>query len=196
MQLETSRKYQKWIDANTAFYRVLKLRGSSTEQQRADILFARGTHVNAQPGDLLTEWRKHSIHVVPDNLHLPIRVVASQLDENLSKLPAVAKNMLDLELYYYSPATKSSAPATRSSFLYGWANGLTTLTGNGAVSKYQINDRLDQGGLGDGEEGPYFWLLAQMTRVLYGRPRHTWTLPDEQNKGEADELQAEGAHNN
>ena len=87
--------------------------------------------------------------------------------------------MLDLELYYYSPATRSSAPATRSSFLYAWAEGLTTLTGNGAVSKYQINDRLDQGGLGDGEEGPHFWLLGRMTRVLFGRARHLWTMEDE-----------------
>lgn len=101
--------------------------------------------------------------------------------------------MLDLELYYYSPATKSSAPATRSSFLYGWAHRLTTLTGNGAVSKYQINDRLDQGGLEDGEEGPHFWLLSQMTRVLYGRPRQLWTLPEEEDKVDADAPQKEEA---
>jgi hypothetical protein len=141
---------------------------------------------------LVEAWRKISLHAVPDHLQLPIRVVQSQLSENLERLPDIAKNMLDMELYFYSPATKSSAPATRSSFLYGWAHGLTTLTGNGAVSKYQINDRLDQGGLGDGEEGPHFWLLAQMTRVLYGRPRHLWTLPDEEGKEDAETSQFEG----
>lgn len=166
--------------------RVLKLRGSSTEQQRADILFARGIYSKANREQLFTEWGKLSIHSVPGNLRLPISVASKQIAENLVKLPAVARNMLDLELYYYSPATKSSAPATRSSFLYGWAHGLTTLTGNGAVSKYQINDRLDKGGLGDGEEGPHFWLLSKMTRVLYGRPRHLWTLPDDGIKQEAD----------
>ncbi|KAJ4353742.1 uncharacterized protein N0V89_005472 [Didymosphaeria variabile] len=176
-------------DTVEQLYQILDLRGSSTEQQRADVLFARGSHANAKAEDLIDEWRKLSIHAAPDHLHLPIRVVSSQLDENLAKLPAMAKKMVDLELYYYSPATKSSAPATRSSFLYGWAHRLTTLTGNGAVSKYQMSDRLDQGGLGDGEEGPHFWLLAQMTRVLYGRPRHMWTVPDEENKVGTEALQ-------
>ncbi|KAK7184347.1 hypothetical protein PSPO01_09724 [Paraphaeosphaeria sporulosa] len=174
-------------------YQVLGLRGSGTEQQRADILFARGGHTKASPENLLAAWRSLSMHPVPDFLQLPIRVVQSELSENLEKLPEVATKMLDLELYYYSPATKSSAHATRSSFLYGWAHGLTTLTGNGAVSRYQINDRLDQGGLGDGEEGPHFWLLAQMTRVLYGRPRHLWTLPDGENTVDAGTPQNEEA---
>ncbi|KAF9733517.1 hypothetical protein PMIN02_008295 [Paraphaeosphaeria minitans] len=174
-------------------YQVLDLRGSATEQQRADILFARGNHAHSKPQDLRAEWRSLSIHPVPDGLQLPIRAVQSELSEDLEKLPEVAKNMRDLALYYYSPATESSAPATRSSFLYAWAHGLTTLTGNGAVSRYQINDRLDQGGLGDGEEGPHFWLLAQMTRVLYGRPRHLWTLPDGEDTVAAAALQGEEA---
>lgn len=124
---------------------------------------------------MLAEWRKLSIHDVPNHLQLPIRVARSQLSEDLEKLPAVAKNIRDLEMYFYNPWRKSIALATRSCFFYSWARGLTTLTGDGALYKHNINDMLDQGRLGDGEEGPHYWLLVQVTRVLYGRPRHLWT---------------------
>jgi hypothetical protein len=136
------------------------------EKLRADILLAQRSRSPEQspqstPASLLAEWATFSSHPTPPGFKLPVRVVPIDLTFVLPTLPAVATEI-----------AKELTPLNTAIFLYGWANGVTTLSSNRARAK-QIEHLINEHGLGDGEAGPHIWLCGESRSLIakHGRRR-------------------------
>lgn len=131
------------------------------EKRRAKLLVAQGDCEGRSCEDLVTEWASMSDHPVPAGLKLPIRIVLSNIDMIVSKLPAAARKLrVEMSLL------------NTSIFFYGWAEGITTLSSNRARAR-QIEHAINQHGLEDGEAGPHIWLCGESRSLIakHGR-RH------------------------
>jgi hypothetical protein len=58
-----------------------------------------------------------------------------------------------------------SGHLNKSIFLYGWAEGLTTLSANRGRAK-QIENIINEHGLKDGEAGPHIWLCGESRSLI------------------------------
>jgi hypothetical protein len=140
---------------------IVQTLATDAEKVRADLLLAQGEHVNTSGEELVAEWAKLSNHTPPEGFQLPIRVVKSDIDAIVSRLPAVATRLSD-EL----------GSLNRAIFLYGWAEGLTTLSANRGRAR-QIETVLNEHGLEEGEDGPHIWLCGESRSLIakHGRRR-------------------------
>jgi hypothetical protein len=140
---------------------IVQTLATDAEKVRADLLLAQGEHANTSREELVAEWAKLSNHAMPEHFQLPIRVVKSDIDAIVSRLPAVATRLSD-EL----------GALNRAIFLYGWAEGLTTLSANRGRAR-QIETVLNDHGLEEGEDGPHIWLCGESRSLIakHGRRR-------------------------
>jgi hypothetical protein len=99
-------------------------------------------------------WSLLSDHQSPPGFNLPIRVVPSNIDSSIHKLPDVA-NKLAIEL----------GALNKAIFLYGWAQGLTTLSANRGRAR-QIEIIINEVGLKEDEEGPHIWLCGESRSLI------------------------------
>jgi hypothetical protein len=100
-------------------------------------------------------------------LALPIVVKTPDIDTIIASLPSVAATVV-AELLE-SP----SGLLNQSIFLYGWAEGLTTLSANRGRAK-QIDNIINEHGLKDGEAGPHIWLCGESRSLIakHGRRKY------------------------
>lgn len=128
-------------EAMTHFHDISQLIGSATERERARVLLEGG------PQDL----QKLSVHPVPSDLALPVRVLHDQntdlhADDLVrdGTLPPVA---IDIEKHLLG------VTGNRATHLYGWISNLTVVTSNRGLAKKLV--RMVETSLsGDYENGP------------------------------------------
>ncbi|KAH7067688.1 hypothetical protein BKA63DRAFT_522638 [Paraphoma chrysanthemicola] len=140
---------------------IVQTLATDAEKTRADILLGQGDFSGAPLDKLASEWQANSDHSLPEGFQLPIRVVPTNIDDILDRLPSVAR-ILANEL----------GGLNRAIFLYGWAEKLTTLSANRGRAR-QIETILNQHGLEDGQDGPHIWLCGESRSLIakHGRRR-------------------------
>ena len=130
--------------------------GTPSERLRTEILLGEGEAGEGQtPGELRAKLKELSDYEVPDDWNLPIRVQEGEYA--LSALPPVARKV-----------EEELTEINRSVFLYGWANGWTTVSSNRTVAKL-IEGIVDGEGSED-DMGPMVWLCAT-ARSLVGKEK-------------------------
>ncbi|KAF2011456.1 hypothetical protein BU24DRAFT_426540 [Aaosphaeria arxii CBS 175.79] len=127
---------------------------TDTEKTRANLLLAQNEHSNTSPADLVSAWAALSNHPIPEGFQLPIRVYSSTEEDLFQKLPSIAPRI-----------AAELGPLNSAIFLYGWAQGLTTLSSNRARSR-QIDSIINECGLEDGEAGPHVWLCGESRSLI------------------------------
>ncbi|KAF2825636.1 hypothetical protein CC86DRAFT_370588 [Ophiobolus disseminans] len=133
---------------------IVQTLATDEEKIRAEVLLAQGDHAKKTPDDLVQAWKSFSDHPVPPGFKLPIRVVTSNIELLLHKLPAVATR-LSVEL----------GALNRAIFLFGWAERLTTLSANRGRAR-QIETVINEVGLEEGEDGPHIWLCGESRSLI------------------------------
>lgn len=134
---------------------------TDAERHRANLLLAQGDRANYSSAELVAEWATLSDHEVPEGFKLPIQVMPVNLDTITNGLPTVADRV-----------AAELGELNKSIFLYGWANGLTTLSANRGRAR-QIETIINEHGLQDGEAGPHIWLCGESRSLIakHGRRR-------------------------
>ena len=130
--------------------------GTQSEKQRTAVFL--GRQDNASRKQLSDNLSKLSCYPVPQDLRLPIEVVAEQ--PSYPNLPPVATIIVQ--------ALKH--PINRSVFLYGWATACTTITSNAVVTK-QIERLVEENRSSVDEIGPDIWLCAVPRSLIGKQPR-------------------------
>jgi hypothetical protein len=133
---------------------IVQTLATDDEKVRADILLGQGEHEGKSREELVQAWSLLSDHQSPPGFNLPIRVVPSNIDSSIHKLPDVA-NKLAIEL----------GALNKAIFLYGWAQGLTTLSANRGRAR-QIETIINEVGLKEDEEGPHIWLCGESRSLI------------------------------
>ncbi|CAN9402127.1 unnamed protein product [Alternaria alternata] len=131
---------------------IVQTLATDTEKLRADILLGQGDCASWSRERLVEEWAAISDYSSPPHLTLPIVVKSPNIDALIASLPSVAATVV-AELLE-SP----SGLLNQSIFLYGWAEGLTTLSANRGRAK-QIDNIINEHGLKDGGGGSAYLAL-------------------------------------
>ncbi|KAL5113564.1 hypothetical protein ACEQ8H_008573, partial [Pleosporales sp. CAS-2024a] len=133
-------------EAVNQMYLIVQTLATDAEKIRADLLLGQGDCVGKSSEQLVSEWTSMSDHDPPQGFQLPIRVVTTDINKIVSRLPSVATRL-----------SKELGELNGAIFLYGWSEGLTTLSANRGRAR-QIETLLNDHGLEDGEYGPHIWL--------------------------------------
>ncbi|KAI5369113.1 hypothetical protein AA0117_g3449 [Alternaria alternata] len=137
---------------------IVQTLATDTEKLRADILLGQGDCASWSRERLVEEWSNLSDYPPHPHLALPIVIKTPNIDTLIASLPSVAATVAaELE----SP----SGLLNQSIFLYGWAEGLTTLSANRGRAK-QIDNIINEHGLKDGEAGPHIWLCGESRSLI------------------------------
>ncbi|MCJ1478812.1 hypothetical protein MMC13_007496 [Lambiella insularis] len=130
--------------------------GTATERLRTELLLGQGKAGKGKTSEELREsFGAFSDYEIPDTWKLPIQIEARTYE--LSSLPVVAKKV-EAEL----------TEINRSVFLYGWENGLTTISSNRTVAK--VIEGIVEAEGGEDDEGPKVWLCST-ARSLVGKEK-------------------------
>lgn len=158
---------------------IVETMGTTKERARADILLGQGEHKDKSAAELRDALEQISTHKVPVDMSFRVKVVAFEDD----------KARTDLNEYSRSVAQRAAtamrlSPINRSVFLYGWFEGITTLTSNRVVAaglERTINEILDRdeddeavaGNKADGATfaGPNIH-ISETARSLVGKDKH------------------------
>ncbi|KAF2264751.1 hypothetical protein CC78DRAFT_553304 [Lojkania enalia] len=132
---------------------------TDTEKTRANILLAQNDHQATPPENLKSIWANMSDYPVPEGFQLPIRVVASNIDQAMLRLPRAAEKI-----------GSEIGALNQAIFFYGWAEGLTTLSAN-RTRAAQIEHMINAHGLEDGEAGPHIWLCGESRSLIAKKGR-------------------------
>lgn len=144
-------------EAMEHFREITATIASPTELERARLLYSGGRE----------DFQKYSIHHVPDDLMLPVQVLAEEPDlrardlVQAGRLPEVA---IQAETHLLS------VPGNRTTHLYGWAEGLTVVTSNRSLAKRlvrMIENSLEK----DYEDGPRICSLPYNRALATKGPR-------------------------
>jgi hypothetical protein len=133
---------------------IVETLATDSEKARADVLLGQGAFKDRTPDALVKEWLTMSNYGIPDGFRLPIHVVNTDVDAMTRKLPPVAKILAE-EL----------GPLNAAIFLYGWAEGFTTLSANRVRAK-QINMVINQHRLDEGQDAPHIWLYDESRSLI------------------------------
>lgn len=149
------------IEAADQMYLIVDTLATDAEKVRADLLLARGEYEGKPTEQLVAQWKAISNYPTPEGFQLPIRAVPSNIDASMDRLPAVAKEL-----------GKELGSLNKAIFLYGWVDGLTTLSANRGRAR-QIETILNERGLEDGEQGPHIWICGESRSLIakHGRRR-------------------------
>jgi hypothetical protein len=133
---------------------IIQTLATDAEKSRADLLLAQGDHKGKSSEQLVAEWQAMSNHIPPQGFQLPIRIVQTNMDTITERLPPVAQRL-----------SNELGALNRAIFLYGWAEGLTTLSANRGRAR-QIETVLNEYGLEDGQDGPHIWLCGESRSLI------------------------------
>lgn len=121
----------------------------------------------AEPKNQLDEWRKLSIHPVPDNLQFPILVIGEDIFDDkeytsliqAGKLPPVASKVWE----------KLDRPYNRSCHLWGWMQDITTVSAN-SLNTRLVDATVDKERTSALEVGPRLYLSALAISLNTAKP--------------------------
>lgn len=139
--------------------------GSETEAARAAVILGAedGGLPGKSPEALVAELQGLSDHPVDPDLRLPVKVVeprdsADDISGAIEacRLPAVAR-----------PVLSGMTELNREIFMYGWAEGVTSVTTNNTLTK-QVVRLIEERRTSDEEAGPSIWVYRVM-RALGGK---------------------------
>jgi hypothetical protein len=133
---------------------IVQTLATDEEKLRAELLLAQGEEEKTSSEDLAAKWRAMSDHDLPEGFRLPIRVIQRDMNTITDHLPAVAGKLAN-EL----------GALNKAIFLYGWAEGLTTLSANRGRAR-QIETVINEHGLAEGEDGPHIWLCGESRSLI------------------------------
>lgn len=115
---------------------IVQCMGTLSERERADIILGEGLYTRRNAQDLRQLLAGQSIHTVPPDLQLPIKVIEFESD-NLLSSPAPKDG--DTKPFPLSVAAQTIkllrlTPINSSVFLYGWKEQILTFTSNRVVA--------------------------------------------------------------
>ena len=163
---------------------IVQCMGTPSERRRADILLGEGPYKDQSAPSLRQAFGEQSIHTVPDDLRLPVKVIQFDVQECLSNgLDPLAPHARPSQPFPISTAARAKdmlrlTPINASVFLYGWSHQITTFTSNRTVATEllkTINDILDSDerqGRGDAADfvGPLIY-ICETARSLIGKTK-------------------------
>lgn len=150
-------------EAATRMREIVEQIGTKSERARAELLLDDNKDRNSEdggapfPSSLLSLFAFYSEYAVPPTLRLPILVTSTSIPTLLQQLPPVAQIIAE-----------QLSTINRSVFLYGWAQGVSTVSSNRAVAKVVEEIIADKGG--GKVVGPEVWLCA-IARSLVGKEK-------------------------
>ncbi|KAL1798052.1 hypothetical protein ACET3X_004658 [Alternaria dauci] len=133
---------------------IVQTLATDTEKFRADILLRQGDCESWSSERLVEEWTSLSDYLPPPSFSLPITVASPDPTTLTARLPRAA-----------TAVAAELGLLNQSIFLYGWAEGLTTLSANRGRAK-QIENIINEHGLEDGEAGPHIWLCGESRSLI------------------------------
>ena len=160
---------------------IVQCMGTLSEKRRADIILGEGGDVSRSPQELRQSFGEQSIHAVPPELQLPIKVIdfeshflSSGVDESNQHTNSYLASVASRSVKKVNLTTINS-----SVFLYGWMQHILTFTSNRAVALgllKAVNEVLDQDehtGIIESEEqenfsGPQIF-ICETARSLVGK---------------------------
>lgn len=108
---------------------IVQTMGTPTEKARAEILLAEGAYTGSSRIELHRDLEFFSDHPVPAGLHLPLTVVHFDHENTLlDDRSAIAIKLM-------SEIATGLSEINRSVFLYGWSQGIVTISSNRTVAK-------------------------------------------------------------
>ncbi|EXJ55782.1 hypothetical protein A1O7_08712 [Cladophialophora yegresii CBS 114405] len=131
---------------------IVEIMATSSERRRAEVLLGEGQYKDQPASGLRQAFGEHSLHHVPQDLRLPVRVIDMDVHEVLSSgRDLMAVDARFCHAFPASIATRAKdslhlTPINASVFLYGWVRQITTITSNRAVASgllKAINEILD-----------------------------------------------------
>ncbi|KAI9875218.1 MAG: hypothetical protein M1830_008734 [Pleopsidium flavum] len=143
------------VEAAKRMREIVGLIGTPAEKVRTGLLMG-DDGGGKTSGELVREFGEVSEYQVPEDWRLPIRVVAGDVD--LGGLPAVAEKVAE-----------QITAINRSVFLYGWANGITTISSNRTVTRL-IETIVEEHRTSEDDRGPDIW-LCPTARSLVGKEK-------------------------
>ncbi|ETI21340.1 hypothetical protein G647_07686 [Cladophialophora carrionii CBS 160.54] len=165
---------------------IVGIMATSSERKRAEVLLGEG-HYKDQPASALRQaFGEQSLHHIPQDLRLPVRVIDIDIDGH--EVVSSGRDLMAVDARFCQAFPASIAarakdslhltPINASSFLYGWARQITTVTSNRAVASgllRAINEILDaderQGSGSDAEfVGPLIY-TCETARSLIGKAK-------------------------
>lgn len=132
---------------------IVQCMGTPSELKRAEIILGEAHYKSQASASLQEAIRGCSVHAVPGDLRLPVRVIHFEVQALLSTSPGRAPlHGQPLNAFPVSVAARAKdrlrlSPVNASVFLYGWSRQITTFTSNRAVATAlvkTINDVLDE----------------------------------------------------
>ena len=149
-------------EAATRMIEIVDTIGMPNEKARTELLLVDGDE-GRQGEDLRQAFAKYSDYPIPPQWRLPIRVVPASCSESDIKsaiqagsLPSVAEQVAE-----------QLTDINRSVFMYGWMQGVTTVSSNRTMAK-QIEAIVEKEGTG--AMGPEIW-LREPARSLLGKEK-------------------------
>ena len=149
-------------EAATRMMEIVDTIGMPKERLRAELLLVNGAE-ERDGEELRSAFARYSDHPIPSTWRLPIRVVASMTAISdirqaieAGSLPHVAEQVAE-----------QLTDINRSVFMYGWMQGLTTVSSNRTVAK-EIENMVEK--VGKGALGPDIW-LREPARSLLGKEK-------------------------
>lgn len=132
--------------------------GTESEKYRSMLLLEGESTAHLTREERIAEFQKHSEYVVPEDWQLPIVQVECDLEDIRRWLPEIAESAMD-----------EMSVINKSVFLYGWKEGLTTISSNRAVAK-EIESAVENNRQNEEDKGPDVW-LCPMARSLVGKEK-------------------------
>ena len=149
-------------EAATRMMEIVDTIGMPKERSRADLLLVSGAE-ERDGEELRTAFAKYSDHSIPSTWRLPIRVVPS-----MTAISDIRQAIGDGSLPHVAEqVAEQLTDINRSVFMYGWMQGLTTVSSNRTVAK-EIENIVEK--VGGGAMGPEIW-LREPARSLLGKEK-------------------------
>ena len=149
-------------EAATRMMEIVDTIGMPKERLRAELLLVSGAE-ERDGEELRSAFAKYSDHSIPSTWRLPIRVVPS-----MTGIPDIREAIETGSLPHVAEQVAGQlTDINRSVFMYGWMQGLTTVSSNRTVAK-EIESIVEK--VGKGAMGPEIW-LREPARSLLGKEK-------------------------
>ena len=144
---------------------IVETIGMPSERARTELLLAnKVTDEKMLQGNELREaFAKHSDYPVPSDWRLPIRVVSAAVSDADIRLATQAGNLPSIA----QQVAEQLTDINRSVLMYGWMQGVTTVSSNRTMTKW-IEGFVEKEG--QGAVGPDIW-LREPARSLLGKEK-------------------------
>lgn len=119
--------------AATHLRNIVHIMGSETETRRSNLFLPIGPDDHRKATDLRRELGRLSIHNIPEELELPIKVVQN---EAFDDEPKERNSSLEETIRGRLTAHPRLSPLNQSVFFHGWRSGITTVSLNRVVSEW------------------------------------------------------------